>query len=188
MSANVEQIFERGGRDLVNLLEYCVLSVKKDVLFLYLAGQYRLRPGAVSVVALYDLFCANDAPARISVNASLPPFDRRLEQAIVPFRHAVQWIGDAARRAGKEVESEGPLPPLLPPRYLFDSILQSLTVVDSSQIQDIHANYDPALTPHENLPGGKLTVGGRAFVDNVWLPVVRPRLVSAGFWGVAAVA
>jgi hypothetical protein len=37
----------------------------------------------------------------------------------------------------------------------------------------------------ENLPGGRLSAGQRAFVETVWRPRVRPQLVAAGFWRAA---
>jgi hypothetical protein len=48
--------------------------------------------------------------------------------------------------------------------------------------------YDPSLTPHENLPGGRMTPGQKAFVERVWVPRVRPRLVAAGFRRIADIA
>ena len=59
---------------------------------------------------------------------------------------------------------------LLPPRYLFDAVVQKLISDQREMISQVEQAYEPALTPHENLPGGRLQAGQRAFVDNVWLP------------------
>jgi len=52
----------------------------------------------------------------------------------------------------------------------------------------ISSTYDPTLTPEENLQGGRLNAGQRQFVENVWHPILKPRLVRAGFWRIATVA
>lgn len=52
---------------------------------------------------------------------------------------------------------------------------------------ELASRYDPELEPEMNLPGGKLNAGQRYFVDKVWRPLARPRLVAAGFWQIATI-
>ena len=49
-------------------------------------------------------------------------------------------------------------------------------------------NYDPARTPMQTLPNGKMNAGQRQFVEQIWQQVLRPHLVAAGFWRIATVA
>ncbi|MCA9131853.1 MAG: hypothetical protein KDA45_01805 [Planctomycetales bacterium] len=203
MPVDINAVFERGGRELLDLLEYSVLSLNKEVVFLYLAREYRQHPTARMAVALHDMFCAAQSPARIDLAVLLPPKDMRLEQAISglrpvpPVRPAPPAEDGAALEDAAAVEdSEAleaeepprPPPPVLPPRYLFDAVVEQLTAGPETVVARVAQHYDPSLTPHENLPGGKLQAGQRAFVENIWLPIVRPHLVAAGFWRVATVA
>lgn len=101
MPVDVGVIFRRGGRDLINLLEYCVYSVQMDPLFLYLVSEYRLAPTTDKALALYELFCAADAPARISLRGELPPKDFRLPQALGPYFRTRQFLLDRAAMVGR---------------------------------------------------------------------------------------
>jgi hypothetical protein len=92
MPVDVGAIFLRGGRDLINLLEYCVYSVQMDPLFLFLVNEYRLAPTTEKALALYELFCAADAPARISLLGELPPKDFRLPRALTPYFQTRQLL------------------------------------------------------------------------------------------------
>lgn len=209
--------YQRGGRELVDLLTHCVFSFNTDALFLFLVREYQFRPQADSALAIYDVFCAANAPARISDTRSIPPKDMRIDHAICTLRReflAATQPPDATQPDGAEVAGqdsagqgsadESPenqsetvavedvaesTPPAipLPPRYLFDSIATQLAVAESSKVKALEKYYDPKLTPKENLPGGELSAGQRSFVDNVWSPRIRPYLVSAGFWKLATV-
>jgi hypothetical protein len=209
LAVNVNEIFKRGGRGLIDFLEYCVLTVNKDLVFVYLVHEYQLRPTAIGATGLFDMFCAANAPAKISVVSLLPPKDRRLEMAIEIYRarpsaegpnHAPAENSIASEHGTSENDALSPPEALpddaapasrhvpLPPRYLFDPIVQRITTDASASITAIEQNYDPTLTPHENLPDGRLNAGQRAFVEYTWLPIVRPHLVAAGFWRIATVA
>ncbi|WP_182870397.1 hypothetical protein [Stieleria mannarensis] len=190
--------FQQGGRELIELLTHCVLSFNTDVLFLYLTREYQFRPQAVGAVALYDVFCAPQAPARISDTSLLPPSDLRLGQTIDDLRralqlaagdrHASQKNADAKCSGGEADHDMAPAPAVpLPPHFLFDSIAARLSAPENPKLSSLEKGYDPKLTPHENLPGGKLSAGGRAFVDHVWTPRIRPYLVASGFWRLATV-
>jgi hypothetical protein len=181
---DVKGILKRGGRGQIDLLEFCVLSINTDALFAYCVDEYRLRPQAAAAVALHDVFCAADAPARISATAALPPKDVRIERAVHAFR--VPAPREAVDRGRPDPKPQAA--PSLPPKYLFDSVIQTLTCGGGSPWRRLTTSYDPEKTPHENLPGGKLTAPQRAFVDHVWTPIVRPRLVAAGFWKLATIA
>ncbi|QDV83849.1 hypothetical protein [Planctomycetes bacterium TBK1r] len=211
MPVCTKTILQRGGRELIELLTHCVFSFNTDVLFLYCVGEYQLRPQAVSAIAIYDVFCAPTAPARISDLSLIPPKDVRIDQSIAPLRQALQAATcdpppsegvaddesggagqDQRQDAGQDAvqdestHPDGPAIPL-PPRYLFDSIAASLSVSEQAKIATLEDYYDPKRTPQENLPGGELTAAQRAFVDHVWMPRIRPYLVSSGFWRVSTV-
>ncbi len=193
MSIKIDEIFSGGGRDLINLLEYSVLSINVDLIFVYLVREYRLRPSAASAIAVHDLFCCADSPARVSCEGALFPKDIRLTHAISPYR-AGSLLGSSVESAlGLEsCNQDNTLPrvaaPSLPPRYIFDSLVQRINGEEKSTL--IHAldSYRVGLTPHENLPNGELSAVQRRFVEQTWQPIVRPGLVAAGFWRVASVA
>ncbi len=189
MSVNVGEVFQRGGRELIDLLEYCVISVNTDALFLYLAREYQLQPTAAKAVALYDSFCAFDAAARISSEFALPPKDMRIALAIEPYRRNGPKQDRLPTKNGKEVDDndQEPTAPPMPPKYLFDFVIQELSSGLDSGSGQVWQAYDPGLSPHENLPNGQMNASQRAFVDNVWQPRVRPKLVHAGFWRIAAI-
>ncbi len=183
MNLDVKGILRRGGRGQIDLLEFCVLSIDTDALFFYCVDEYRLRPQAAAAVTLHELFCAADAPARITAASALPPKDVRLERAVEAFRDPPQRPNN-----DEETESQQTMMPPFPPKYLFDPVIEALTAAGGSPWQRLMASYDPEKSPHENLPGGKLTAPQRAFVDHTWTPIVRPKLVAAGFWKLATIA
>jgi hypothetical protein len=73
------------------------------------------------------------------------------------------------------------------PRHLFDGLVERLRGGERDLVALPGLDFDPTLTPARNLPGGRMTEGQRAWVEKVWVPGVRPRLVAAGFWRVATV-
>ena len=191
VSIKIEEIFSGGGRDLINLLEYSVLSINVDLLFVYLVREFRVRPSAAAAIALHDLFCCSDSPARVSCEAALFPKDARLTQAISPYRASSPDASsvsalprDSSDQHAKTTRFEAPL---LPPRYIFDSLVQRITDQEESSSIYSLASYSVALTPHENLPNGELSAAQRRFVEHIWQPIVRPELVAAGFWRVASI-
>lgn len=182
MGIEIQQVINSGGRGLLDLLEYCVISAQPDPLFAFLAGEYRMRPTLLPAIALYEAFCAPEAAARLSVTHVLPPRDLHLSQQLLPMCEA--W---SARDTALAEAPEGDVPPPVqtPPRYLFDPIVTA--VRQGGPWRRIAQGYDPVLTPYQNLPGGRMSPGQRAFLDNVWLARVRPYLVAAGFPRVATV-
>ncbi|MCA9139179.1 MAG: hypothetical protein KDB00_20540 [Planctomycetales bacterium] len=198
MAIKTVQVFARGGRELIDLLSHCVLSVNTDALFLYLVREYQLHPQATRAIALYDVFCGAQAPARISDTSLIAPRDVRLQNNINEIRAAIVAVEAFRESQQPDVLSEEPNPESpeetdrrpptipLPPHYLFDPVANQLAGV-SGKLVHLETHYDPTLSPLENLPGGELNAGQRAFVENVWTPRVRPYLVSAGFWRIATV-
>ena len=198
MPININEFFERGGRELVDLLEYCVLSINTDALLLYLIREYRFQPLASGAIALHDLFCAVGAPARISEITVIPHQERRIERMIADFRPkpptAPETPDDSDCDASDSAACEagdreiGRPADFLPPRYLFDPIANQLTSGSETKVAELEKHYNPKLTPVENLPGRELSGRQRAFVNDLWTPIIRPRLVSAGFWRIATIA
>jgi hypothetical protein len=176
-----------GGKTLLDLLQFCVLSVQPAPLFVFLVQEYRQKPRAVSALALYDVFCAPAAAARIEADAVLMPRDLRLHQAIEAIRRQAVW---AAEPLPPVMEGEQAPPPrfvAIPPAHLFDFVVSHLLSLEGGPLTQVCRNFDPERTPLENLPGGKMNAGQRFFVENVWRPRLRPQLVAAGFWRVTTV-
>ena len=167
---------------MIDLLDYCVRSVQMDPVFVFLAQDYRLFPTTPKAVALYDIFCAPQAPARLSLPEVIPPLDLRIAAAIRPLK--INWT----RVQAAQLSASPPGPPLtLPPKYLFEGIASHVEK-NSGAMRKIKRRYKPHRTPVENLPGGKITSAQRIFVDKVWEANLRPRLVAAGFQRVATIA
>ena len=189
--SEIQTIIKSGGMGLQNLLEFAVMSQNFDFLFVHLVGEFRLRPSVVSAVTLYEIFCAPEAQMRISCDALIPPKDIRLSHHVRPLQLALEDSRDRAELANANDSSEpdSATPPSVmvpPPKYLFDSQVQCLTVDESARYSAI-LQYDASLTPAENLPGGEISRGQRNFIEFVWHPQIRPRLSDAGFWKMAAI-
>ena len=82
----IENLLKRGGTDRVDLLRYSVISVTLEPLVLFLVSEYRLRPGVVVALAIYDAFCAQTAPARIDAAELMPARDVRLASVVASLR------------------------------------------------------------------------------------------------------
>jgi hypothetical protein len=167
---DINDLFAKGGKPLIDFLDYCVRSVQTDPLFLFLVQEYRNGPTARKAVALFEMTCARDAPAQISTARALYLYDARLADMMRSL---------AAQSAAT--------PAPLPPKFLFDSVAAGLEK-NSASLPKIRRSYRPDRTPVENLPGGKMSPAQRHFVERVWQPVVRPRLTAAGFWRIATIA
>ena len=186
-----EDLLTRGGDELLRFLHYCVYSVELAPVFVMLAGEYRLRPTVAGAIALFENFCAADAPARIAAEAVLFPRDMRLDQSIAHLRRQEKRFEDAAREVASQPASDSPgtrrpmPPPPAPLIYLFDHVVAHLLADAAGPVRAAARVFDPHREPLKNLPGGKLNAGQRAFLENVWRPRIRPRLVAAGFWRAA---
>jgi hypothetical protein len=180
VAIDLHEVFQRGGKPALELLDYSVRSQQMDPLFMYLTQDFRIAPSMAKAIALYEIFCAPHAPSRVSVAEVLPPQDLRLQEAVRPFR--LNWTRVQATAA---FDVDNRVAPLLPPRYLFDSVVRGLE--QGACCTAIRESYNPELSPVQNLPGGTMTANQRYFVDKVWQPVIRPHLTAAGFWRISSV-
>ena len=167
MALDIQKLCARQGPRTIAFLDYCVRSVQMDPLFTYLARDYQLLPSAAKAIALYHAFCAPNAPARISVQDLLPPFNQYLFMEVSRLQNSS--------------------PPRLPPKSLFDALLTAVET-RSASLKSIRRNYRVRKTAMQNLPDGKMSSGQRFFVEKVWQPNLRPRLVNAGFWRIRTIA
>lgn len=176
MEGDHTTIFAQGGQPLVRFLELCVLSIETDPLFLFLAREYRTQPTRQRAIALYDLFLAAEAPARVSTAETRPPRNLTLLQAVETIRR------QAAAGGASEAAT---VPMTAPARYLFDGVAAQLADSAGGAIAALVERFDPELAAAENLEGGRMTPAQQRWVKEVWQAIVRPRLVAAGFWRVA---
>jgi hypothetical protein len=187
MAVDLEELIRGGGKGLLDLLSFCVVSVQPEPLFLFLAQEYRLAPMAARALALYDVFCAPGASFRLRCEGPLEPHDLRLARALAPVR---AQVARAAVPPPPPPDNEGAALPAraphvdIPSPFLFDHIVDHLRGLQAGPLQSIPLGYDPTRSPVENLPDGRMTASQRFFVDRVWQPRVRPLLTRAGFWRV----
>lgn len=180
MSIRLHDVFAAGGKPLIELLDYCVFSVQMDPVFVFLAGEFRMHPACEKALALYDVFCAAGAPARVSADDVLPPLDFRLDRAIEPIRNPPMRIEDP------DADEPNLVPSVQTPgKFLFDVVAGELERRPDGAIAAIGRSYDPSRDAQENLPGGKMTAPQRMFVERIWKPQLRPYLVAAGFRRIA---
>ena len=180
MPIDLDDIFTRGGKPLIDVLNYCVRSVQMDPVFAFLVEEYRLSPSQARAVALYDMFAAPGAPARINAADLLPPQELALQIVIENFRKSLPGPGSTALA-----------PPRLqapPGKYIFDALQLHVRKNRRGAIARVKRRYNLKLTPTENLPGRKMTAGQRNFVEQVWQPRIRPTLLTAGFRRIANIA
>jgi hypothetical protein len=213
--ADIQQILRRGGRGLVDFLEYCVLARQLDPIFVFLANEYRLQPTIPGAIALYDTFCPPNAPARLDAVDVLPPRNLGLQQQVERLRR--QWdltqqltqqpaaaAVDAPTNGTEEDPQEEAAELDNPPDvqegngelddtgdWIIPTIVPPRELFDfvvrrlEASLNQVGANFDPQRSPLENLPAGQLNEGQRSFVENVWKRQVRPHLVASGFRRVA---
>lgn len=180
MAIQIADVFRIGGVGLIDFLHYCVFSRQLEPVFAFLVQEYRNHATSGRALALYDLFCAQGAPARIKAEPVLPPLDWRIHRSIQPIRPKL--VGTGPEPGGA---NEIPQPLGLSTPYLFDFIVRYLEDTADRPLQTIARQFDPCREPLENLTDGKMTPSQRAFLENVWRPIVRQQLIKAGFWRIA---
>lgn len=158
------------------------MSVQMEPVFVFLTQEYRLRPTHVAALALYDVFCVPDAPARIQARETLAPGDLGLLSVIRSLRQQ-----RAQMMQPEPAEPAGGIPITTPHRHLFDSIARAVQNDPSGSYARLGRQFDPGLSPEQHLPGGSMSAAQRHFVNYVWRPLARPRLVEAGFWQIAVI-
>lgn len=184
MAISVRQEASSGGANLVQLCEFCVCSAQMDPLFVILACDYQMLPANKKALALFDTFCSDIAPKRLTTLISSRPVSGQLVTEIEKLRTPIRVAADT----DSQNESEGPVYVEFqhqPAKYLFDDLVRGV-VEGSSEYTATETHYDASLTPHENLPGGKMTDSQRHFVDQVW-PAMRSTLVLGGFTRMASI-
>src|SRR5690606_29967459 len=112
--------------------------------------------------------------------------DMRARVAVFTLQAVASTEGPAATGPDSSVTPRPDAADVRPPGILaasrqFDQLVARLSATPGSPLADAGRAYDPALSPAENLPGGRMSPAARAFVDNVWRPRVAPVLVHAGF-------
>ncbi len=158
------------------------MSIQMEPVFAFLTQEYRLRPTHDAALALYDVFCAPEAPARIRARDMLPPRDLRLLSAI----RSIRQQRDQMMRP-LEGEPDGGVRITTPHRHLFDGIARAVENDPNGNYARLGNQFDPQLSPEQHLPGGTMNAAQRHFVNYVWRPLARPRLVEGGFWRVAVI-
>ena len=177
-------IFQRGGVDALNLMQYCVRAINLDPLFVALVREYQLRPSHQALLALYDCFCAPHAPGKLSISEVLAAQELRLQSQTALVRAEWQRMQQPVEPVPEE-ENAPRQRSTVPNRSMFDALLSQIQ--QSAKWQATSQYYKPELSPNQNLPGGDITPVQLHFVTRVWRPVIRPRLVAAGFWRIATV-
>jgi hypothetical protein len=175
-------VLAAGGKPSLDLLDFCVLSARLEIVVAWLIADFRNRPTAERALAIYDVFLAPGAPARIRADAVLPPRELLLADQVAGVRRRLDEV-----TAHNAEHPDAKRPPSLPPRVLFDTVHAALTAADFEPVRAIAETYDPARRPAENLAGGRLSEGQRAFVERTWRMRIRPALVRAGFHRISSI-
>lgn len=131
---------------------------------------------------------ASAGAAEVSDHASTGGDEQQAHDTSAPEQKA----GDdhvADDQLAEDARAEDARPPVpMPANYLFDAVITDLQLVTAETLSKLEQSYDSEKGPTENLPGGAMTAAQQQFVDQVWVPKIRPYLVSAGFRRVASVA
>ena len=179
MGSKISGLLTIGGMQTRKFLEYCIYAATLDPVFVCLTRNYQLLPSAPKAIALFDEFCAPASPVQVSSRQLLPPTDFRLFHAINNIRDPIRVPVERATGDNTEYPTEYVNYPHLPAKYLFDELVGKI-VSDSPSYHASERQYNPELSPVQNLPGGKMSSAQRLFVEQTWKPI-RARLIAAGF-------
>jgi hypothetical protein len=168
----VMETLDRRSKGKLDFLDYCVHAMQLDPVFVFLAQEYRINPTIPKAVALFHTFCAPAAPAKVSVE----PDHEQMQRAMRPI--TVTWT----RMQAALVFGPGNAAPSMPPSpSLFDGLVDKLmgagVIGKMKRAYQAHAEVTEETTRLQ-----------QHFVEKIWRPIIRPHLVSAGFWRIAEVA
>jgi hypothetical protein len=183
LPADINRILSSGGNPRIALLQLCVMSVQMEPVFVFLTQEYRLRPTRDAALALHDVFCAPDAPAKIQLRGVPAPMD----VSFISYIRSIRQQRDQLMQPQQDDEAGSGIPITAPHLHLFDNIARAVQDDPDGSYARLGKQYDPQLAPAQHLPGGRMNAGQRHFVNNVWRPIARPRLVEAGFWRIAVI-
>jgi hypothetical protein len=145
--------------------------------FVYLVEQeYANHPSKKRALALYDVFCAEDAPMRVNADQALPPVDKALVYEMQSIRLDILATEDMNAVKRKVTATFGSRKP---GKGIFNDVINALRGSDSS-LSDACKKYDPDKGALGSL-GGEMNSSQRNYVRTSWIGKARPRLVAARF-------
>lgn len=162
------ETLERRGKGTLDFLDYCVRSMQMHAMFVFLVEEYRRNPTVPKAVALFHTFCAPAAVAKVSAECD----DQQMQSAMRPI--TLSWT---RMQAALVFGPGNGAPPLPPPVSLFDGVVEK--IINAGIIAGLKRDYRAGI---------RLDRGQEHFVEKIWRPIIRPHLVSAGFWRIAEVA
>ena len=158
-----------------SFIEFCVSAGEMEPLFVRLVDEYRAEPTISKAVALYDIFCAPCAPAKVKADPLLPPHDLRIAKAMRPIR--LNWTRMQAAFVFGPTTRISARPPA---RSLFDAIARYLA--ESDRFRGIKRRY----TAWSRERASTANDFQEHFMRRIWEPIISPHLLAAGFSELAA--
>jgi hypothetical protein len=157
-----------GGAERINFLNKCIMEGMTDYVFEFLVSEYRTAPSKKKAIAIYDLFCSQNAPYRINCDELLPPKNPQLSGMIDWYREqrqAAQQMNFLKRIATSSNRT--------PVREQFDFLLPAVFRQEDNNAMRIAVD--------EASKGVKRPTSGaqKSFV-NSWIQA-RRQLLDAGF-------
>jgi hypothetical protein len=172
-------ILQRGGAPCIDFLDFCLKCAKLEALFVYLVElEYKIKPTKTRALALYDVFCAPNAPLRVNCDQFLPPIDTTLSTAIQAVR-AEQQQASQMSKIMRKLTANTRVPPFL----IFDRVVEAVFGNHGNEncITDICRSYDPGNSVSENLKKGRIGDSSITFAGAAWVGMPRNTLLAAGF-------
>ncbi|HKE96964.1 MAG TPA: hypothetical protein VKB34_21835 [Povalibacter sp.] len=112
---------QAGGPQRISFLNKCIMEGTTDYVFEFLVSEYRNSPTKKKAIALYDLFCAANAPYRLNCDELLPPKNPQLTGLIDWYRE--QRAAAQQMNFIKRIATSGNRTPL---REQFDFLLPAI--------------------------------------------------------------
>lgn len=151
-------------------LEFCVSTGEMEPVFVQLVDEYRAAPTISKAVALYDIFCAPCAPAKVKADACLPPHDMHIENAM--RRIKLNWTRMQAAFVFGPTTQICTRPPAT---SLFDALARH--IADSKDMRRIKRQYVHWLSGRAS----RRDDFQQHFFEKLWQPIIAPHLLAAGF-------